>query len=341
VTTSAQLPLTLGRAVTTWTVDLPALLLVLAAGLYYLRAVRRVRRSGAGWPVRRTVSFCSGLAIVLIATCGVFGGYGHVLFWIYTLQVCLLLLVAPLLLGAGNPVALAHAAAGERAGELLGRAGRSRLLRVARAPGVGPLLLILVTAVVFFTPTMEWSLRSAAGYQVVHLVLLTAGLVLVLPITDEAVTLSSMAYAAMLGLGMVEFLLDAVPGIVLRLQNQVLSPTYWLHTGRTWGPGPLADQHLAGSWLWFFAEAGDLPFLAALVLAWVRSDAREARSIDAALDSAAATPPPRHDPAGEPAPAEELMRPWWEVDPSVFGEDRARRSGWTGPDGADPAQRQG
>jgi hypothetical protein len=38
--------------------------------------------------------------------------------------------------------------------------------------------------------------------------------------------LTSLAYAAALGLAFVEFLLDAVPGIVLRLHSTVLRPQY-------------------------------------------------------------------------------------------------------------------
>jgi putative membrane protein len=337
---SALQPLTPAGSVTAWRFDAPAVLTAAAALWLYGRGVRGAGRNGNRWSVLRTVSFGAGLIVVLIATCGFFGVYAHLLFWVYTLQVCLLLVVAPLLLGAGNPIALAAAAASESGRRRLSRAGRSPLLRLARAPGVGPAVLIAVTAVVFFSPAMEWSLRSWYGYQLLHAVLLAAGLILALPITDDSVSLSSNAYAAMLGLGVIEFLLDAVPGIVLRLQNHVISAGYWLSTGRTWGPSPLADQRLAGSWLWFFAEAGDLPFIAALLVAWVRSDAREARSIDAALDRAHPVAASRPDAAtaarapGVRAEPEQpvLMRPWWESDPSVFGEARARRSGWTGPE---------
>jgi putative membrane protein len=337
-------PPTLAGGLTAWRFDAPAVLTVAVAVWWYAQGVRRVRRGGQQWSPLRTVTFATGIVVVLIATCGFFGVYAHVLFWAFTLQVCLLLLVAPLLLGAGNPVALMTAAAGASGRRRLERAGRSPLARLARAPGVGPLLLIAVTCVVFFTPVMEGSLRSSLGYHALHAVLLGAGLVLALPITDDSVALSSNAYAAMLGLGVIEFLLDAVPGIALRLQNHVISPGYWLSTGRTWGPTPLADQHLAGSWLWFFAEAGDLPFIAALLVAWIRSDAREARAIDAALDRAhpvVAVAAGRNaaEPGRDEADAEDpglLLRPWWESDPSVFGEERARRSGWSPPESDRP-----
>jgi cytochrome c oxidase assembly factor CtaG len=112
----------------------------------------------------------------------------------------------------------------------------------------------------------------------------------------------------------------------------------------------LDDQHLAGGMLWFFGEAADLPFLVIAMIAWIRVDAREADRIDRALDLASAEPvaatagtpatgtPATGIPWGEgdgPAAttAPVLDRPWWETDAGVFGEERARRYGWTTRDG--------
>lgn len=321
-------PLTASSAWTAWTPDLPAILLVVALGVLYAAGVRAAGR----WSPVRTVGFAAGLLLVVLATCSFVGVYAPVLFWVYVLQACLLLLVAPLLLGAGAPLTLAARSprwgAGARA--LTG----ARLFRVARVPGFGPFVLIAVTAVLFFTPLLTASLQSGAGGEAVRAGLLAAGLLVALPVTDEELSLSSAAYAAALGLAFVEFLLDAVPGIVLRLQTGVLHLAYWGAVHRPWGPSPLQDQQLAGAVLWFFGEAGDIPFIAALLVAWVRSDAREARAVDAALDAAE-----RDRRVAVPTPGEgpELTRPWWETDPSVFGEARARRYGWRS--GRDPDER--
>jgi putative copper resistance protein D len=206
-------------------------------------------------------------------------------------------------------------------------------------PGFGPLVLIAATALLFFTPLMTVSLRSDPAGELVRGGLLLAGLIVALPVTDEEMSLTSTAYAAALGLAFLEFLLDAVPGIVLRLQTHVLQPASWAALHRPWGPSPLDDQHLGGAVLWFFGEAGDIPFIAALLVSWVRSDAREARAQDEALDAAdrarlAAGLQPGDESNGRVAvgdpgyEATQRVRPWWETDPSVFGEARARRNGW-------------
>jgi putative membrane protein len=333
-------PLTPSSALTTWTLDVPALLAVTLAAVAYALAVRSVRRAGRRWSGVRTASFACGLILVILAACSAVGVYAHVLFWVYVLQACLLLLVAPLPIGAGAPLSLAAAVPAGRTASGAARLSRSRLFRLARVPGFGPLLLIAATAVLFFTPLMTISLRSDPAGELVRAVLLLAGLLVVLPVTDEEMSLSSAAYAAALGLAFVEFLLDAVPGIVLRLQTHVLQPAYWAALHRPWGPSPLDDQRLGGAVLWFFGEAGDIPFIAALLVAWVRSDAREARAQDEALDAAerarlatASVQPEDASNGGlavdqETYEAGQRVRPWWETDPSVFGEARARRSGW-------------
>jgi len=335
-------PLTVSSALSSWQLDVPAVLLVVVLAAWYSVAVRRVRRSGARWSPLRAGAFVGGLALVVVSTCSFVGVYERQLFWVLTLQVCLLLLVAPLLLGVGAPVALAAAARGRGpAGEGTDGAGRKpRLLRVLGAPGVGPLLLILVTVLVFFSPLLEAALRHPPLLDAVQLVLLAAGLLMALPVTDEGMGLSSLGYAALIGLGFFEFLLDGIPGIALRLHGGVLALPYWSSLHRGWGPGPLADQHLAGGVLWFFGEAGDLPFLVVAMVAWIRADAREARRIDRELDlaAAAAVPaaavPTAPDEGGAAAAVRppELERPWWETDAAVFGEARARRYGWTTQD---------
>jgi putative copper resistance protein D len=87
--------------------------------------------------------------------------------------------------------------------------------------------------------------------------------------------------------------------------------------------------------LWVVAEIVDLPFLALLVLQWIRADEREARALDARLDAQAerVTGPTSSGSAsagsvgtGAGRPEESLReRPWWEVDPGVLGSERAAR----------------
>ncbi|MGF7239358.1 MAG: cytochrome c oxidase assembly protein, partial [Frankia sp.] len=162
-------------------------------------------------------------------------------------------------------------------------------------------------------------------------------------------------------LGFLELLLDAIPGILVRLRNDLLAPGYYGVLHRPWGPSPMSDQRFGGAILWFVAEIIDLPFLVLLVSRWIRVDAQEAARVDRELDALAAVrhPHPAVHPAAQPAaqpatsgdhsaPApvvagrpggarlgpgpdaerseeSERTRPWWETNPDYLGSTRAAR----------------
>ncbi|MBO0815759.1 MAG: cytochrome c oxidase assembly protein [Actinobacteria bacterium] len=94
-------PLTPARAVTSWTPDVPVLVVVLAAALLYLAGMRRIRRSGRPWPRAWAVAFLiGGTGTVVIATMSFLGVYQHVLFTFYNVRGC------AGLVNTGNPVTI-------------------------------------------------------------------------------------------------------------------------------------------------------------------------------------------------------------------------------------------
>ena len=99
--------LTLIRAVTSWTLDLPVLVAVLVAAGLYLAGMRRLHRAGQAWPAARAVAFLAGgTGAVVLATMSFLGVYQGVLFSARAVQNVLLLLVAPLFLALGRPLTL-------------------------------------------------------------------------------------------------------------------------------------------------------------------------------------------------------------------------------------------
>jgi putative membrane protein len=324
-------PLTAGQAVASWRADPVGIVLAVLLAAGYLAGVRRLTSTGIPWPIGRTLVFLlGGVGSLLLTTCSFLDVYAPQLRWVAVIQAGLLLLVCPLLIALGSPVALITALRDRRAE--VGAAETAELpaaptssagplprpllavLRILNAPGVGPLVMILVLSLLVFTPWLGWAQEGTGRHALTVVALLAAGLPLALPIADRGAELSSLAYAAMLGLALVEFLLDAVPGLVLRLNTHVVADGHWLGLHPAWGPSPLTDQHLTGDWLWFFAEAGDLPFLIILVVAWIRSDAREAADQDAELD--------RREQELELPGQPGMMRPWWQTSGDEPGAGR-------------------
>ncbi len=295
---------TLDRVWTAWRLDPLILALAIGAAVAYLLGVRAARRRGTPWPVGRTAAFYGlGIGGLVVVAMGWPGVYARALFSVYAVQVVALLMVVPLLLALGRPVELAMAALGP---ERVRRVLDSRPARLLTVPILGPLLLAVTPLLVFLTPWYPLTLRYPALVPVTQVLLLVIGFAVLVPLWEAPTVAARIPYAIALLVAFIELLADAVPGIVIRLDTHVLAAAYLT---RPWGPSLLHDQQLGGDLLWCIGEAIDVPFLALLAIQWYRSDTREAKEVDQRLTD------------------DELTRPWWEEDASVFGDraDRYRR----------------
>ena len=106
---------------TGWSLDI-AFPVVLVVTVAYIVGLRRLHARGRSWPAARTITFLSGMAVILIATESGLADYDRVLFSLHVVQHVLLGMVAPLLLVLGAPVTLALQAGS--------RAAQRRTLRV-------------------------------------------------------------------------------------------------------------------------------------------------------------------------------------------------------------------
>ncbi|NEA50654.1 cytochrome c oxidase assembly protein, partial [Streptomyces sp. SID10815] len=82
---------TVARLLSSWQLDVPALVLVLVLGGLYGWGVLRVRRRGGAWPPARLAAFTVlGLGALVVATMSALAVYDHVLFWPAAVQNVLL-----------------------------------------------------------------------------------------------------------------------------------------------------------------------------------------------------------------------------------------------------------
>ncbi|MEO6886700.1 MAG: cytochrome c oxidase assembly protein [Jatrophihabitantaceae bacterium] len=265
-----------------WTWQPLAILVAVLLCAWYQRAVRRLSRSGIRWPVRYSVLFGFGILTQLWVTCGFLQVYASSLYWAWTSQTLALLLGVPVLLLVGRPFHLAEATS---PGGMLQSVMGSRPIRVLTKPLVGPAVFPVVAAVLFFGPLPAWTIQAPVVGWVVQIVLLALGALLLLPLLGPEENLTSLAVAGALMFGMIEMILDAIPGIVLRLHRGLVT-SYFDHLSvHPWTPGHLHDQQTAGTVLWVVAEVIDLPFLLVVFRRWLRADARDAAQIDAVLEA--------------------------------------------------------
>ena len=105
---------------TSWTLNWPAVAVLVPAAVLYARGLRAAGLRGIRWPWWRTLTFyVLGLGSFAVLSFGFTGVYSHDLRWVFTLKITSYLFVVPLLVTAGKPLTLAR--------ETLGPAGVARL----------------------------------------------------------------------------------------------------------------------------------------------------------------------------------------------------------------------
>lgn len=296
-----------------WTTVVLALLVVgvLAGG-------RRTR----DWSWGRLVPLLAGVAVAVVAVDAWPGVYARVLLSVHVSQQLALLLLAPVLIAFGRPAEPLRAL-----GLHLPRPVATVHRRLAH-PLLAPVLVPVIASLLYFTPLLQITFDSRLAADLMHVVLLALGAVGAAPLAREDPAATSLGVGLVVFLGLIELLLDALPGIFMRLATGTLEPVVAVAARRDWGPSPFHDQQLAGAILWAVAELLDLPYLMVVFRHWIRADAREASQLDAELDRAALErrlrKPVTLEEATGPGAEPELEQPWWEQDGSVFGELRAR-----------------
>jgi len=317
--------LTLARAFTEWRVDLPMLVLIVAAAAWYLYSARKVRRGGGQWGTGRSFAFIVlGLGFWAIATMAWPGVYESVLFYARATQTVLLVLVAPLFLAMGKPLTLlieTRPAIGRR----VERAVRSFPARVLTFPAITTLLLVAVPMVMYFTSWYTAVFASGAVREFTYLILMVPGYVFFWTLLRVDPVPKEYPYGVAMWITAAEVVGDAFFGIAIIADQTILGAAHYHAVGYPFGPSLATSQVLGGGIIWILGDAVGLPFLAVQLIQMMREDKREAATIDAELDardaaraavvtSSTAAPSPGATAAPEVGEPGEPDRPWWETD---------------------------
>ncbi|MDX6432976.1 MAG: hypothetical protein QOE54_5342 [Streptosporangiaceae bacterium] len=323
--------LTLARVFTEWTLDPVIVLVVIALGGWYVLAMRRVRATGAEWPISRAVNFLGlGLGSALLVTMSFVGVYDGTLFWVRALQVITLLAISPMFLANGAPFTLLLAALPEDRRARAERVFHGRFARLLTFPPAGTVLLVLTPWVLYFTPLYEVVLRNAAADALAKVTILAIGFLYFWARLQADPMPHEYPHLVSVGITFAEAIFDGALGLTLIFMTHPVAASYYESLHRPWGPSIRMDHVIGGGVLWMTGDLAGLPFLGALFVRMFRQDQNEAAKIDRELDARAAeerAASPAADGAdGEP----EMMRPWWETDPILskrYGTGGSHRGG--------------
>jgi putative membrane protein len=256
--------------------------LVLAAygyqrGLRRLEAGKRGRIFGA-W---RVASFCTGIAVLVVALLSPLSSLDDQLFSAHMAQHLLLMLVAPPLLVYGRPIMAWMCALPVPARRAIGGAwSGSRGVQRALALLMHPLpVWVLASAVLWFWHLplpYRWAAASEGVHVFEHFCLFASSLMfwslVIEPYgrrhTDYGLSLLFVATFSV-QMGML--------GAILTFASHPLYMAAGLQL--PWGFTPLQDQQLAGVVMWVPVGLVHLSTMAILFLAWLRHAERRAQSV--------------------------------------------------------------
>jgi putative membrane protein len=270
---------------TTWRLDPVALVMIVVIGALYALGVLSLRRRGKRWPLWPVLGFyLFGLGSFAIVSFGFLGVYSIDLRWAFTTRIALLLFAVPGLISLGRPVTLAKRVLAGMPLRMLDAVLASWPVRLMGNAIFAP-LFALAAFLVFLTPVAGSLRESPLAGNLLTLLVPLAGLLMVLPIIEQTTQRTGFYITVEFMLVFVELVLDAIPGILLRLNETVLDhvpAVFGVFPG--WFPNPLHDQHLAGDFLWLIAELSDVPVLILLFIRWSRIDRHEAKALDELSD---------------------------------------------------------
>jgi cytochrome c oxidase assembly factor CtaG len=270
---------------TTWSFDPVACVVAVLLAAVYSAGVLAAHRKGARWSGWLIAAFFFlGIGSFVVVNVGFLGTYSHDLRWAFSTRTALLLFVVPALLALGRPVRLARLALSGRGVGRLDRFMASRPIQVAGNAVIAPLVTVAIFSI-FLTPFAGVMRLSEVGQAVVTIVIPAIGLLLVLPLIEYSSHRSGFFVTVEFLLAFVELVIDAIPGIAIRINGHVLDGLGAVAEAHPdWWPSPLRDQQLSGDLLWFIAEIADIPVLIILFVRWSRVDRKEAKSYDELSD---------------------------------------------------------
>jgi cytochrome c oxidase assembly factor CtaG len=164
--------------------------------------------------------------------------------------------------------------------------------------------------------------------ELTHLALLAPGFVFFWTLLRVDPVPKAYPYLVSLWVTGAEVVGDAVLGLAVIADTNLIAGPYYHAVAYPWGPSLFTSQVLGGGTLWILGDMVGLPFFAAQLIQMIREDEAEAKVIDAELDAREAAAAGQEDAASQAAPAGQsgqaragtaVDRPWWESDPRFVG----------------------
>jgi putative membrane protein len=271
-------PVSLHTLLTGWqtdTLSLVSLAIEVALAVWYLVSVRRLAARGRSWSRARTVCFCAGILLIVIAVQSGLAAYDDEDFWIHVIQHLLLMNFAPILLALSAPVTLALQASSRRTQRVLLSILHNPVVEFITHPIPVVIAAYATMLIYFLSPFYNFSLEHPLIHDLTHLHFLVSGCLFWWLIVGRDPSRWRLSYPAKLGLLAVGIPVNAVLGV--SLTGAVVSIAPHFHT--------LGDTKAGGSILWVVGELTSLVAMGIVLYQWMQYEEREAVRADRRSDA--------------------------------------------------------
>ena len=271
---------------------------LLAIAAWYVRSVDRLDARGRTWSPWRTVSFLAGLVAVWMALCSSVATYAGYTFVSHVFQHLLLMIIAPPLAALGAPMTLLLQTSRRSLKSSVLTVLHSRAFAVIRHPVPVFFMYYLSMYAFFLSPAIGYAMGHMWLMDLINLGFLFGATLFWWPMVGPDPIPGGRPSP---GFRMVNLLIgvpiESFLGIAIMSKKTPIAPMY-----------TLASSHHGGAVLWAATEVATMLGAIPLFVEWVRSDARQAKRIDARLDAGQALPTPPPAGAGMSATLRSLRR---------------------------------
>jgi cytochrome c oxidase assembly factor CtaG/putative copper export protein len=275
----------LGNFFTLWRPDWLWIAIVLFLGIWYIRAVLKVRSRGISWPVMRAVSWLLGLAVLIWVTSGGPAVYGMVTFSGHMIQHMTLTMVAPIFLVMGSPVTLAMRSLPVRRDGT--RGPREWILWLVHSTWSKIITHPIVAAVNFagsillfyYTPIFGLSLEYHLGHILMTVHFLLTGYIFALVLIGRDPLPSRPPHFARVIILLATMVFHAFFAVALMSTEQLIQPEWFGNMGHGWFPA-IEDQHRGTELMWGLGEVPAVMMGVIVCIQWAKDDRRETKRLD-------------------------------------------------------------
>jgi putative copper resistance protein D len=275
---------------TEWKLDILWAFIALWAIGAYLVGVRRLKLRGDSWPVARSISWVSGMLLLIFTTSGSLNVYQEYLFSMHMIAHMVLTMAIPVLLVPGAPVTLLMRAVQKRPDDSRGVrewvlwAVLTKYGEFISHPLVAAVNFAASLVVFYFTPLFEWATREHIGHQWMIFHFLITGYLFVQSLIGIDPGPNRVAYPIRLVMLIGVMAFHAFFGLALMGGSGLLLPDWFGAMGRTWGLPPLEDQQSGGAIAWGIGEIPTIILTIIVSVQWFKSDNRDSKRLDRASD---------------------------------------------------------